>query len=111
MIRNTVIGLGLALLAVSGCGKDANTQMCLDEFAEFEKAHAAKDEKAKQLAGGIYQTCGISCDVVKDAEACAAFKTVTEVICDMEGKDACQALCDGGNAKNETACSKVAGME
>jgi len=110
MIKTSVVALGLAFISLAACGKDANTKICLEEFAEFEKAHAAKDEKAKTLAGGVYQSCGISCDVVKDADACAAFKTVTEVLCDKGGKEACQKLCDGGNSKNETACAKVATM-
>ena len=110
MIRKSVLALGLAVFTLSACGKDANTKICLEEFAAFEKAHAAKDEKAKDLAGGVYQSCGISCDIVKDADACAAFKTVSEVICDKQGKEACQKLCDGGGSKNETACAKVATM-
>ncbi len=110
--RTRSLAFTVALLAgFSGCGKDANTQLCLDEFKQFETAMAAKDNKAQQLAGGIYQSCGISCDITKDAEACAAFKTVTEVICEKEGKEACQALCDGGNQKNEHACAAVAAMK
>jgi hypothetical protein len=116
--RTTSIAFTLALcLGLAGCGKDANTQLCLDEFKQFEASVAAKDNKAQELAGGLYQTCGISCDITKDAEACAAFKKVTEVICEKEGKEACQALCDTGKGssekpeKNEHACAAVAAMK
>ena len=106
-----------AILALPGCGKDANTKICLDEFEKFETAVKAEDDQARQLAGGVYQSCGISCDVTEDADACAAFQRVTEVICDKEGKEACQELCDAGKGndenpeKNEHACAKVASME
>ncbi len=112
--------LSIALVACFstglGCGKDANTKICLDEFAEFEKAVEAKDAVAGEKAPAVYQSCGISCDVVEDDEACAAFKKVTEVICEKEGKDACQDLCDKGKGtdenpeKNEHACAAVAKM-
>lgn len=103
-----VLGLSFPLIA---CGKDANTQMCLDDFAAFEKANADKDNKARELAGGVYQACGISCDVTKDADACAAFEKVTKVICEKEGKAACDELCksDSGE-KNEHACKAAAAM-
>lgn len=116
--RPLSLTFALALgLAFGGCGKDANTQLCLDEFKQFETAVAAKDNKAQELAGGLYQTCGISCDIVKDEEACGAFKRVTEVICENEGKEACQKLCDSGKGnaekpeKNEHACKAVAAMK
>lgn len=116
--RTPSILLAFALgLGFSACGKDANTKICLDEFKQFETAVAAKDNKAQQLAGGIYQSCGISCDITKDEEACAAFKKVTEVICENEGKEACQDLCDKGKGnsekpeKNEHACAALAAMK
>jgi hypothetical protein len=116
--RTTSLAFTLALvLGLPGCGKDANTQMCLDEFEQFKTAVAAKDNKAQQLAGGIYQSCGISCDITKDAEACGAFKRVTEVMCENEGKEVCQKLCDSGKGnpdkpeKNEHACAALAAMK
>ena len=110
--RRVAHGLLLALsFSPLACGKDANTQMCLDDFAAFEKAHAAKDEKAKELAGGVYQACGISCDGVKDADACTAFEKVTKVICEKEGKEACAELCQPASGpKNEHACNAAAAM-
>jgi hypothetical protein len=110
--RRVARGLLLVLsFSPIACGKDANTQMCLDDFAAFEKAHAAKDEKAKELAGGVYQACGISCDVTKDADACSAFEKVTKVICDKEGKEACAELCQPASGpKNEHACKAAAAM-
>ena len=99
----------------------ASDQAALDTIvaakAANEAAVKAEDDQAKQLAGGVYQSCGISCDVTEDADACAAFQRVTEVICDQEGKEACQELCDEGKGneqnpeKNEHACAKVASME
>ncbi|MCH9683625.1 MAG: hypothetical protein K0V04_19460 [Deltaproteobacteria bacterium] len=101
-----------AALVLPACGKDANTTMCLDEFKQFEAAVAAKDEKARQLAGGIYQSCGISCDITKDEEACAAFKQVTEVLCEKEGKEHCETLCKAGESEsNEHACAALANMK
>ena len=95
-------------LSLGGCGKDANTKLCLDDVAQFEKLTTAKDEKAREIAIGAYQTCGISCDVTKDADACKAFKRLTEVICEKEGQDACKTLCEGSNnKKNESACALV----
>jgi hypothetical protein len=114
--RTTSLAFTLAL-ALLGCGKDANTQLCLDEFKQFEAAVTAKDNKAQELAGGLYQTCGISCDITKDEEACGAFKKVTEVICEKEGKEACQKLCDSGKGnsekpeKNEHACAALKAMK
>ncbi len=99
-------------LGLSGCGKDANTKMCLDEFKKFEEANTAKDDAARQMAGGVYQSCGISCDVTKDEDACSAFKSVTEVICEKEGKEGCEALCKAdGSDPNEHACSVLATMK
>lgn len=114
--RSLALTFALGLL-FGACGKDANTQMCLDEFKQFETAMAAKDDKAAELAGGIYQSCGISCDITKDEEACGAFKKVTEVMCENGGKDTCQKLCDSGKGnsekpeKNEHACKALAAMK
>ena len=52
-------------------------------------------------------------------EGCSsgAFKRVTEVICEKEGKEACQDLCDKGKGnaekpeKNEHACAALAAMK
>ena len=104
-------------LVLCACGKDANTKICLEEFEQFEAAITAKDNKAQQLAPGIYQSCGISCDITKDEEACGAFKRVTEVLCEKEGKEACEALCNEGKGnsekpeKNEHACAALAAMK
>lgn len=105
------IVVGVLALGPCGCGKDANTQICLDDFKKFEEANAAKDNAAQKLAGGVYQSCGISCDVTKDEDACAAFKSVTEVICEKEGKEQCEKLCNAPSGKNEHACAAVAAME
>ena len=95
----------------AACGKDAATQMCLDDFEKFDKAAKAKDEAAKDLAGPAYQACGISCDVTKDEDACSAFKNVTETICEQSGKEACEKLCEAGEGdKNEHACAKLKSM-
>ena len=116
MLSRTVLLTLAALLVLPACGKDANTKICLDEFKQFEEALAAKDNKAQELAGGIYQSCGISCDITKDEEACAAYKRVTEVICEKEGKEACEELCKAGEGnsenpeKNEHACAALAKM-
>ena len=106
MLQRTLLLTLTALLVLPGC-KDANTKMCLDEFKQFEEALAAEDNKAQELAGGIYQSCGISCDITEDKDACAAFKRVTEVICEKEGKEACEELCNAGE-KNEHACAALA---
>ena len=104
-------------LGLSGCGKDANTQICLDDFKKFEEANAAKDNAAQKLAGGVYQTCGISCDITKDEDACAAFKSVTETMCEKDGKERCEKLCNSGRGnsenpeKNEHACAALAAMK
>lgn len=114
--RTWLLAIATALV-LPACGKDANTQICLDEFKQFEEAVAAKDNKAQQLAGGVYQSCGISCDITKDEEACAGFKRVTEVICEMEGKERCEELCNKGKGnsekpeKNEHACAALAAMK
>lgn len=98
------------VVSATACGKDANTQLCLDDFATLQKAGAPKGAGVPQNAGLVYQTCGISCDVTKDADACKAFETTTDMICDGGGKEACQALCDGDEQKNERACKKAATM-
>jgi hypothetical protein len=100
----------LVLLVSTACGKDANTQLCLDDFAKLKEAGAPKGAGVPKDAGVVYQTCGISCDVTKDADACKAFETTADMICDGGGKDACQALCDGDTKKNERACKKLASM-
>ncbi len=85
--------------------------MCLDSFEKFETAHKAEDEAAKGLAGDTYQACGISCDVTKDEDACAAFKSVTETMCSKMGKETCEKLCDDGNGeKNDHACAALKSM-
>lgn len=96
-------------LTTSACGgKDANTQLCLDDNTKLKDLVAKKDDAAKELAGLVYQTCGISCDITKDADACGAFKDVTALLCDKEGNDTCKTLCEGSNGKkNEHACSLV----
>lgn len=96
----------------AACGKDAATQMCLDDFEKFDKAAKAKDEAAKDLAAPAYQACGIACDVTKDEDACSAFKGVTETMCAEMGKESCTKLCEGGEGdeKNEHACAKVKSM-
>jgi hypothetical protein len=105
----SVLSILFVVSILPACGgKDANTEICLRELKEFEKLHAAQDEKAREVAGGVYQSCGISCDIVKDADACKAFKRVTEVICEKEGQETCKRLCEGSNnKKNETACALV----
>lgn len=107
---------GVLTLGLSGCGKDANTKICLDDFKKFEDAVKAEDNAARQLAGGVYQSCGISCDITKDEDACGAFKKVTEVLCEKEGKEECERLCNEGRGnsekpeKNEHACAALAKM-
>ncbi len=102
-----VLGLGLAF---TGCGKDAATKICLEDFEKFTAAAEAKDGKAGELAGSTYQTCGISCDVTQDEDACQAFQSVTESLCRELGKEACADLCNQGKGndaspeKNEHAC-------
>ena len=109
-MRHLTIALALAAFALVGpaaCGgKDANTKLCLEEYAKLGELMEAKDDKARQVAGGVYQSCGISCDITKDEDACKAFESVTKTLCDKEGKEACQKLCEGSNdKKNETACA------
>jgi hypothetical protein len=100
--------LGLAALLLVACGKDANTQMCLDDHAKMKELMAKEDNAAREVASGAYQSCGISCDVVEDKDACAAFADITKVLCDKEGPEACKTLCEGSNGKkNETACALV----
>jgi hypothetical protein len=97
-----VLGLGL------GCGKDANTKMCLEENAKLKGLMEKKDNSAREVAGMVYQSCGISCDITKDEEACTAFRDVTKTLCEKDGQDACKVLCEGSNGqKNETACALV----
>ncbi|HET6581796.1 MAG TPA: hypothetical protein VFG69_00090 [Nannocystaceae bacterium] len=100
----------LVLLVSTACGKDANTQLCLDDFETLKKAAAPKGAGIPKDAGLVYQTCGISCDTVKDADACKAFEATADMICDGGGKEACQTLCDGDAKKNEHACTKAASM-
>ena len=99
----------LATSALSACGgKDANTQMCLDDNAKLQDLVAKKDDAARAAAADVYQACGISCDIVKDSDACAAFKNVTALLCEKEGNDVCKTLCEGSNGKkNEHACALV----
>ena len=102
-----MIAAGLAL-ALSGCGKDANTKMCLDDYAKMKDLMSKEDNSARDVAGGAYQACGISCDVTKDEDACAAFEDVTKILCEKDGDEACKQLCEGSNGKkNETACKLV----
>ena len=105
-MRTLLASFFASALLVSACGgKDANTKLCLDDNAKLKDLVAKKDEGAKELSGLVYQTCGISCDITKDADACAAFKDVTALICEKAGKEACKTLCDGeGGKKNEIAC-------
>lgn len=108
-MRYVIVTVLMSLAPFTACGgKDANTQICLEEYAQFKDLNAKKDEAAREKAGLVYQSCGISCDIVQDADACAAFKDVTTVICDKEGQEACKTLCEGTNGKkNETACALV----
>lgn len=107
VLGSLALVLGVAL--TFGC-KDAGTEICLEDFEKFEKSAAAKDGKTLELASNAYQMCGISCDVTEREDSCAAFKKLTEAICDEGGKESCQTLCDGGNQKNEHACAKVEQM-
>ena len=85
--------------------------MCLEDFEKFETAVKAEDEAAKDLSAPVYQACGIACDVTKDEDACGAFKTVTETMCEKLGKESCTKLCEGeGDEKNEHACAKLKTM-
>lgn len=108
-MRTLLASIFASALLVSACGgKDANTKMCLDDNAKLKDLVAKKDNAAKEQSGLVYQACGISCDVTKDADACAAFKEVTALICDKGGQEACKALCEGeGGKKNEAACALV----
>jgi hypothetical protein len=106
-MRTARLTLLLVVLAPA-CGKDANTQLCLDDEKKLDELMAKKDDAARDVASGAYQTCGISCDVTKDADACAAFTDITKILCEKEGQDACKTLCEGTNGKkNETACGLV----
>ena len=98
------------LVSLAACGKDANTQLCLDDFAALEKAGAPKGAGVPKDAGTVYQTCGISCDVTKDSDACEAFEKTTDMICEGGGKEACAALCAGDAKKNAHACKKAESM-
>jgi hypothetical protein len=104
--RMWILGALTAAALALGCGKDANTKMCLDDAKKLDDLIAKKDNEARKLAGDVYQTCGISCDVTKDADACAAFKKVTTILCQKEGQETCKKLCEEGK-KNETACALV----
>jgi len=97
-------------VALPACGKDANTQLCLDDLAALEKAGAPKGAGVPKNADVVYQTCGVSCDVTKDADACKALEKTADMICDGGGKEACEALCAGDTKKNEHACKKAASM-
>jgi hypothetical protein len=97
-------------LPVLACGKDANTQLCLDDVAALEKAGVPTGKGVPNNAGVTYQTCGISCDTTKDADACKALEKTADMICDGGGKQACEALCAGDAKKNEHACKKAASM-
>ena len=78
------------------------------DLAQFEKLNAAGDQKARQLAADAYGPCGVSCDAAKDADACKAYKRLTEALCEKEGQDMCKTLCAGSNnKKNEIACALV----
>lgn len=50
------------------CGKDADTQMCLDDCEKMKGSMAEGDDEARQVAAGAYQACRISCDVTKDED-------------------------------------------
>ena len=107
-MRRIVFAFGLCVALASGlaCGKDANTQMCLDDYEKLKGLMAKEDDTARGVAGDVYQACGISCDIVEDKEACAAFADVTKILCEKEGADMCKTLCEGSNGKkNETACA------
>jgi len=107
-MRATMVIFALFFAASACGGKDANTQLCLDDHTKLKGLVAAKDDAARELAGLVYQTCGLSCDIMKDADACGAFKEVTALLCDKEGKDTCKTLCEGSNGKkNESACALV----
>jgi hypothetical protein len=97
-------------LPILACGKDANTQLCLDDVAALEKAGAPKGAGVPSNAATAYQTCAISCDTAKDADACKAMEKTADMICEGGGKEACEALCSGDEKKNAHACKKAAAM-
>lgn len=97
----------LLAAATAGCKKDAATEQCV----EAAKAYVAAPDKRSPASGKLVTTainlCPIACKSGQK-QACEADDSVTVALCDLEGKAACQRMCD--QDKNAKACEKVKGM-
>ena len=97
----------LGLFMGTGCGKkSAMTEECV----KAADAYVAADDKRSPEAGTHITTalnlCPIACaDGTGDAEACKADDRVTEALCDLEGKAACERMCN--EDKSAAACAKA----
>ena len=91
----------------AGCKKDAVTTQCVEAANAYVSAADKRSPAvAKDLTAAI-QLCPMACQR-GEKEACDADNRVTVSLCDLEGKAACQRMCD--EDKNEAACANVKAM-
>jgi len=107
MSRLFIVFTLLVAAATAGCKKDAVTEQCV----QAAKAYVAAPDKRSPASGELLtksiNLCPMACKR-GEKEACDADDSITVALCDLEGKAACQRMCD--QDKNAKACEKVKGM-
>ena len=81
--------------------------LALASFVWFGCEEPAANKFCKGPDGTV-QDCGIACDTTKEADVCKLYESKSKELCDKEGKELCQKMCDG---KNEHACAHVKSMK
>jgi hypothetical protein len=110
MHRTFIIVAVLGLVAGAGCSKkSATTEVCVKAADAYLAASDKRSPEAHEHITTVLNLCPRACDDGKgDPEACDADDRVTLALCELEGKEACERICN--EDKQQAACAKAKTM-
>jgi hypothetical protein len=106
-MKNTLMLITLfGLLSTSACRKDATTRLCLESADKYVSASDKRSQESGEALRKAINLCPMACK--REPEACEADNRVTVALCELEGKEACERMCN--EDKNQAACKKAGSM-
>jgi len=107
-LRTLILSAALAC-AAAGCKAktSATLEVCERAVASYIALEDKQTREGLEHLTTATNVCGVACES-GDARACAADDRVVVAFCDVEGKAACQRVCEQDG--NEAACVKAASM-